>query len=267
MVIDGHAHASREFASIDSLCKTLDKAGVDKVVLCPSLKNNTKLGPPPKIFNGNKERSIEKVYALNRMIRFTYMVLRKKGDPNQFVYDLHRALPERVLQFYWIDCRKKEALDLFNKRYDDWQFCGVKLHQGWNPFSFDSPLFHTLLESLEEKQLPLFVHPSKKSETAKLCAIAKEHPTVPIIIGHLMGSEIGKKYTCDNLFHDISPTNLRTDLVLDAINTYGAMQIIFGSDMPFGNLADNLKKVDSLPISTDQKELLLGGAIKPLLKL
>lgn len=266
MIIDGHAHASRDFAAIETLLPHLDAVGVDKVALCPSLKNNIRLGPPPKIFNNSaKERGIEKVYALNKFITLTYKCMPMNGDPNAFVYDLKCKAPERIEQFYWVDCRSLEAVAAVEGDFLRWHFSGLKIHQGWNPFSFRGQKFRNLLDIAAQYSLPLFIHPGKTKECAYLLEVAAEYPTVPFIVGHLMASDIGKHYRGENLFHEISPTNLRKELVEGAVNHYGADHIIFGSDMPFGNLRTNLEKVNRLALSTTAKEAILGGTMQTIL--
>lgn len=266
MIIDGHAHASREFSTVETLKTTLDTLGVDKVVLCPSLKNNIKLGPPPKIFNNSaKERTVEKVYALNRFITLTYRLMRMNGDPNAYVYSLKEQLPERVEQAYWVDFRKAEAIDSLASDYYRWHFSSIKIHQGWNPHPFDSPLFLSLLEQAKHFSLPLFIHPGTKKETCKLRTIAAEFPQVTFILAHLMGLEAFKGYGGENVFHDISPTNLRSSLIYDARKSHGYEHILFGSDTPFGNPATNLEKVRQLHIPSREKDAILGGNMAKVL--
>lgn len=266
MIIDGHAHASREFASIETLVPLLDSAGVDKVALCPSLKNNLTLGPPPKIFNNSaKERTIEKVYALNKFITLTYKCMPMNGDPNAYVYSLKEQAPTRIEQFYWVDIRSADAVAAMESDFRKWHFSGIKLHQGWNPYPFTGENMQNLLDMAAVHNLPLFIHPGKKRETERLLELVRAYPSVPFIVGHLMASELGRHYKGDNLFHDISPTNLKRELVQQAIRHYGAGQILFGSDMPFGDLRTNLTKVDALPISSDTKDAILGKNMEAIL--
>jgi len=49
MIIDGHTHAAGAFADAGPIAETLDDLGVDKIVLCPSLKNNTQLRTPESL--------------------------------------------------------------------------------------------------------------------------------------------------------------------------------------------------------------------------
>lgn len=268
MIIDGHAHASREFATAHTLDATIQKLGVDKIVLCPSLKNNIKLGPPPKLFNNSaKERTVEKVYSLNKFITLTYRFMRMNGDPNAFVYSLKEQLPDRIEHAYWVDFRKQDAIDAMARDYHKWHFSSLKIHQGWNPHPFDSPLFISLLEQAEALSLPLFIHPRTKKETLKLRSITAEFPTVTFIMAHLMGLEAFKGYKGENVFHDISPTNLQTLLFYEARNCYGYEHILFGSDSPFGSLETNLEKVRTYDIPSVEKDAILGGNMARLIGL
>ncbi len=88
MVIDGHAHAAGDFADVEKLVETLDRLGVDKVALCPGMKNNTSLWPLPNIpISAVKQHPLYSRYFINPGIRFSYnYVFRDRGDGNEFVY-------------------------------------------------------------------------------------------------------------------------------------------------------------------------------------
>lgn len=102
MIIDGHVHAAREFAEAGQMIKVLDRLGIDKIALCPSLKNNTQLQDAPKI--PVPTNSANNLYFLNRICRLSYRFLIKdQGDGNAFVHSLVQQYPQRIIQFYWVN--------------------------------------------------------------------------------------------------------------------------------------------------------------------
>lgn len=47
MIIDGHAHAAGNYATVESISRMAIEYQLDKIVLCTSLKNNLNLKEPP----------------------------------------------------------------------------------------------------------------------------------------------------------------------------------------------------------------------------
>jgi hypothetical protein len=153
MIIDGHSHAAREFSSLRTLLEILNKNNVDKVILCPSLKNKTDLNDPPKIFMFKKERSSNKLYSSNKFIRLTYKFLKENGNPNYFVSQLRSEAPDRIIQFYWLDFENDNMIEELYKSRENYDYKGLKIHQSWTPFRFDSEIFQKVVLFAEEESL------------------------------------------------------------------------------------------------------------------
>lgn len=267
MIIDGHAHAAREFSQIDSLLHELDRCGVEKVLLCPSLRNRTKIPNPPSFFKGKNERGVKKLYAGNPIITFLCRVLKQKGNSNDFVHAIQQRAPERVIQFYWVDFNSPTVLEDLPEAVNRYQCRGFKIHQAWTPFECSSSVFRAVVNFAEQENLPLFIHPGSEKETAKLRTVAARYPSVNFIISHLMGIDQFRGYCGNNVYHDISPQDLLTENIYRAVNDFGAERVIFGSDMPFGDLQENIAKVQALNLSDEAKQLILGGNIQRILQL
>ena len=67
MIIDGHAHLGGEYSDLPSIMRTLDDAGIDKVVLCPADKKRS----APLIIPGiaGKFAGDELNFRINRFLR------------------------------------------------------------------------------------------------------------------------------------------------------------------------------------------------------
>jgi len=66
--------------------------------------------------------------------------------------------------------------------------------------------------------------------------------------------------------------NIHFDTSLGQVNetivqTLGASRLLYGCDYPYGWPADNLRRVQRLQISNEEKELMLGGNVKRLLQI
>ena len=110
MIIDAHAHACGEFADPRKLTEILDKLGVDKVALCPGLKNNTKTPPLPNSpIAAIKQHPLYGRYFVHPGIRFPYnFVFKDQGVGNAFVHSFAEEHPDRIIQIYWLDPRKSD---------------------------------------------------------------------------------------------------------------------------------------------------------------
>ncbi|MDF2513810.1 MAG: hypothetical protein K0S04_3676 [Herbinix sp.] len=101
MLIDIHAHAAGDYGTVDSIKNMAKRYQIDKIVLCTSPKNIHDLQKPPSMPFTQKPDSI---FMMNRMNRLAYNhFFKDNGDGNQFVFDLKNRLPERVIQFLWVN--------------------------------------------------------------------------------------------------------------------------------------------------------------------
>ncbi len=50
------------------------------------------------------------------------------------------------------------------------------------------------------------------------------------------------------------------------VETLGASRLLYGCDYPYGSPADNLRRVQRLKIPEEEKELMLGGNVKRLVR-
>jgi predicted TIM-barrel fold metal-dependent hydrolase len=58
-----------------------------------------------------------------------------------------------------------------------------------------------------------------------------------------------------------------TETILRFIKMIGKERILFGSDIPFGNMKRELEKILSLPIGDDDREWILSKNLKSFLTL
>lgn len=271
MIIDGHAHSRGYFYNVDKLISILDELNVDKVVLCPGPKNDNKNLSLPNISNIIKRRDL--MSFMNRIIRFVTSLSHTSNNivtRNELVYSFHQKHPDRIIQFYWVDPNMVDVIKILEKKYNEWNFRGIKLHQCIEIFRNDSPSLQNLVNFAREKSLPIFIHLSSKIEVKRFIKLALKNPNTTFIVAHLIGLEIFKKLTqgINNVYFEISPTPfISKHRIYSAIKRFGSDHIIFGSDTPYGknNLKNNLIKINNMNLTPKQKELILGENIKRLL--
>jgi predicted TIM-barrel fold metal-dependent hydrolase len=273
MIIVGHAHAVGEFAKVDKLIETLDRVGVDKVALCPGMKNNTSLWPLPNIpIRAVKHHPLYGRFFIHPGIRFSYnFVFRDRGDGNEFVHSFVQRYPDRVIQVYWPDPRKPDFIRKLGDDFERWRFKGIKLHQACTPFKNDGDEMKAVVEFARERGLPIFIHLWSDDEGRKLVELAKSQPDANFVILHLLALEVVVKCAgnAQNIYYDISPYSyIGESRIRYAIDAFGADHVVFGSDTPFDgdSLPRVIQRVRNMDLPDIHKEQILGGNVAALLK-
>lgn len=274
MIIDGHAHASGDFLTPEGIIQTLNATKTDKVVLVPGELNRFKAMTFPHVAKLFPKRNVTKFFNLLTKIVVMRITKANKhfGKANEYVYELTRKLPYRVIQFYLITDSSQNITQELEDKYSDWGFKGLKIHQCWYAISIDSTIFRDTANWAEKHGLPIFIHLESDKEVKKLIEYKRLHPQLKIIIGHLFGLELFIEYKIklENLLFDISTYQVTSDYrVLKAIEYFGADKIILGSDTPFGkdNLKKNIERIKNLPLNQDEKGKILGLNLKELLSI
>lgn len=273
MIIDGHSHACGKYLNPDSIIKTLDKSGVDKVILVPGELNSKIEYSLPYLAKFFPSKNVVKV--TNCLTKIAIRLTGKVKDipiGNEYVYSLKQKSHGRVIQFIWITTQLENPSDYLDNKFAEWNFNGVKLHQCWESFSIDSNFFKEIALWSESHDIPLFIHMYSDKDVNEIIEYKKEHPSLKLIVAHLFGLElfIGAGFKDNNLYFDISPVQLvSTKRIIDAIKFYGADKIIFGTDSPYGKdySRKNIERVITLDISESEKESILGKNINQLLNL
>lgn len=274
MIIDGHSHACGKFLTAESILKSLDHNGVDKVVLVPGELNSTAEYPLPNIASKFPKSNVVKV--TNTMTKLLMKLTGKEKDipaGNEHVYGLKTQTNHRVIQFLWVTSQMDNITEYMDTKFDRWSFHGVKLHQCWGYFSIGSDFFARVANWAETHDIPLFIHLYKDKDVLQLMEYKRKHPRLKLIIAHLFGLElfISQNFKDDNLYFDTSTLQLVSDQRLNnAIAFAGADKILFGTDTPYGakdNIAKNINRIKNMDIPAPDKNLILGLNMKKLLKL
>lgn len=273
MIIDGHSHACGEYLTSDSLIATIDKWGVDKVILVPGELNSSANYSLPNFARLFPTYNVVKItnFISKIAIRLTGKA-KEIAAGNEFVYNLKQKSQGRVIQFIWITKQIGNVTEYLDKKYSEWRFHGVKLHQCWERFSVDSNFFREVALWAEKNDMPLFIHPGSDAEVLKIIDYKRNHPNLKLIIAHLFGLElfIKQKFKDDNLYFDSScPQLISAKRLMDAIQFVGANRVTFGTDTPYGkeNIDKCMKKIKSLNISPEERDMILGENMRKLLNM
>ncbi len=271
MIIDGHAHACGEYLQADSILHNLNINQVDKVVLVPGELNSKKTYSLPDLGRIFPKRNT--IVAINRISKVAIALsgaAKHIYEGNANVHKIASAYPDRVIQFYWVSLERPNALIELQDDFKKFQFKGIKVHQCWERFRFNSNIFSQVGHFAIYHKLPIFAHVWSKNDFIELLSFKKEHPDLVLIIAHLFGVEfyIQSKSILPNVYFEISSPSLISGYrLLNAVQRLGADKIIMGTDIPYGknNLSRTLERIDSLQISDEEKELILGQNMAQIL--
>jgi predicted TIM-barrel fold metal-dependent hydrolase len=249
VIIDAHAHAAGDYATVEAISDTSKRYEIDKVVLCTSPKNNPDLKTPPNI---PFMKSPSSIYFLNRMLRLAYKSFKDNGDGNKYVFEIRKKIPEVVIQFLWVNPLDPRHMGDLERNIEMYQVRGIKLHQAWDPFAIDGNEFHQLAEVARARRLPVFIHFYSKKETWKLLRYAKKNREVTFIVAHMLGLDIFKeeRKNLPNMYFDTSGSErVRGRDILEAIGLFGYDHVIFGTDTPYASIGDQISKIEQLNLS------------------
>jgi predicted TIM-barrel fold metal-dependent hydrolase len=272
MIIDAHAHACGVFLKGEDIVSILDMNSVDLVVLVPGEFGSVKNYSLPEL--GARFPNTDIVLLTNLMTKIVIGIkgaAKKIEQGNDYVFSLAKEYPDRIIQFYWVRLSQSNTFEKLERHFKEYRFKGIKLHQCWESFKVDSEIFHKVAEWASSKDLPIFVHLFSQRQATQLSKYIKAHPNTVFIIAHLFGLEryIEANIITDNIYFEISiPQLISMKRLLKAIEHFGANRIILGSDTPYGdnNLKRNIERVKTLKLPSEQRDLILGGNIKKLLK-
>lgn len=271
MVIDGHAHQGGEYRDLPSIIKTLDDAGIDRVVLCPGDKKRSRPMIIPEIAGEFVGDSLN--YQVNKLLRkatHRKATLDYIDRGNEELAGLSKEANGRVIQFYWTDPLKEGIIPDLENRYESLAFRGIKLHQCIHSFKILSDEFHKVATFASSYAMPVFIHLYSKSDITDFISVAGNYDT-SFISGHLIGIDTyirEKNRVSDNIYFDIScPPLVPPEKVIKAIDVFGAGRLVMGSDTPYGrhNPQKAVSFVRSLPVSSKEKDMILGKNLMKLL--
>ena len=118
MIIDAHAHAGGEFNNPDNIIKILDKYRVDKILLCPPIKNNSNLSAGPQLEIKFIKESVTYGWVyINPAIRIlSYLLRNKKQDWNTLIFKFADQYPDRIIRILWINPAKSNSIQFLHNK-------------------------------------------------------------------------------------------------------------------------------------------------------
>lgn len=146
---------------------------------------------------------------------------------------------------------------------------GVKLHPDIQHFKIDDYRCLKIYELCEQENLPILMHTGDYrydfSNANRLVPILDIYKHLTVVGAHLGGWSMWED-ACDklagkpNLYVDSSSSlySLSVDKAMEIIRRYGADRVLFGSDYPVFSPDIELKRFLRLPLTDDEKRMILS---------
>lgn len=185
---------------------------------------------------------------------------------NDRILDLIKEFPDRVLGYavgYPDD--KSTGIDEI-KRCFDRGMSGIKMHSS-EGIPYDDKRFEPIWEFADKHRLPVLLH--TWGDLDQYERVFKDYSNAQILAGHA-GSvnppqyvEFAGKYK--NIILELCFSHSRYGLVEYFVREVGAGRVVWGSDMPWMDVTQQIGKVAFADISAQDKELILAKNAKQIL--
>jgi predicted TIM-barrel fold metal-dependent hydrolase len=153
---------------------------------------------------------------------------------------------------------------------------GIKLHPDFQKFNIDDEIAEKFYRASGDK-LPILMHMGdgryEYSKPKKLVNMAKKYPEVRFIAAHLGGylhwDEAPLYVGVDNIYFDTcsSLPFMETEKAHAIISMLGIDRFFFGTDFPVWDALAELERFNKIPLTEEEREMILGGNIKRFLNI
>ncbi|MBR1383177.1 MAG: amidohydrolase [Ruminococcus sp.] len=188
---------------------------------------------------------------------------------------------ERIISFGSIHPEAEDVYDEL-KRIKSLGLHGIKLHPDYQQFFIEEERLDPIFDAMEALDLPVVIHagldplspdmiyckPKPASE------MIKKHPGLTVILAHLGGNECWEdslEYICGlegNVYIDTAYSlKCPDELMYKIIKKHGADRVLFGSDCPWAEADKVRAKIEAMPLSDREKEMIFHENAERLLKI
>ncbi len=290
MIIDMHYHLDERMESMDHLLDQMEKFQIDKIALIAQMVD-------PFHVEGVAEKLAHFVRSLltgfwHRLGLIAYeSTVTKSGKfsilgktynidklpDNNTVKKAIKAHPDKFLGWIFINPTEENSIAAMEKHLKSAGWIGVKCHPFWHRYPVsrldDAAAF------CSEKGLPMLIHLGGKKDNGDFRHLPENHPNLKIIYAHAGVPHYQKLWpyarSKKNVYIDLSSPYLDEPLRQAALKAMGPEKCLYGTDGPFGypggdHIYDHgaiMAEIDRFPISTKQKEGIMGTTFAGLAQL
>jgi predicted TIM-barrel fold metal-dependent hydrolase len=195
---------------------------------------------------------------------------------NQAVVDFIKASGGRRYWFFpWVRPSASEDMDFLRGRRD--AVNGIKFHPSCDRIRITDRRVRPFLDFAARERLPVMVHCGRWQEMSSYrlaLEVAQAYPSVKFILSHMGGDTPELEMATTDAIASAGLDNIYLGIegvreywaVQRAVDELGASKVIFGSDFPLGHPRMYLGLVDALKVSSEDRDMILGGNILRLLE-
>jgi predicted TIM-barrel fold metal-dependent hydrolase len=164
-------------------------------------------------------------------------------EMNDYIAKSVGKYPKRLVGFGRVDPRRDDAIEELARIKNDLGLTGLKLHPMVECFRPDHPFFNRFFQEANRLGLPILFHTGDGfSSPGLITKIAKKHPKLPIILGHLKEGALSSMKERQNIYVETSGT--LPELVELAVKI-DENRVLFGSDAPYYHYTPQIAIVEA----------------------
>ena len=196
--------------------------------------------------------------------------------PNELTLNAVKQYPEKLVGLVWVNPYDGDrAVKHIDKAINKWGFKGIKLHPLLDAYLPDQEIVHPIMDQARKYRIPLLFHCGHPpwSLPWHFGNLADAYPDVTIILGHMghghivyinAAIEVAKKH--ENVILETSAMPMHSK-IKEAVAKVGEDKVMYGSDMPFGHPAFEIKKVEVAGLTKKQLRLVLEENARKIFRL
>lgn len=213
-------------------------------------------------------------YGVDRFVVHSVATTAKQVDSiNAFIAEQVQRYPDRLIGFAALHPESNRIAQQVEEALQ-MGLVGVKLHPDFQEFLIDDEKAFPLYEAIEGR-MPLLVHTgdsrTEYSKPWRLAKILDRFPKLNVIAAHFGGYSEWENgalsLALKNVYVDTSSSQfaLTPHQVRELIDIFGADHVLFGTDYPMWNPGEELKKLALVPMTQEEREMILHGNMERLL--
>ena len=196
--------------------------------------------------------------------------------PNGLTLKAVQKYPKELLGMIWINPHEGERTTAqIDEAITKWDFKGIKMHPLIDAYLPDSDIVYPIMDQARKHEVPVLFHCGHPpwSLPWHFANLADVYPDVTIILGHMghghivyinAAIEIAKKH--ENIILETSAMPMHSK-IKEAVVEVDEQRVIYGSDMPFGHPAFEIRKVQVAGLTRKQLRLVLEQNTRRIFRL
>lgn len=192
---------------------------------------------------------------------------------NNFIAKSVETYPDKLIGFAAIHPDYEDICGELDRAYE-MGLKGVKIHPDFQHFHIDDDKAMKIYEHIEGK-MPLLVHTGdyryEWSKPERMARVLDAFPKLQVIGAHFGGwsewDKVEEAYAGREIWVDTSSAlyELSTETAMKLIRFFGVDHVLFGTDYPMWSAVEELEMLSKLPLTDEEREMILHGNIEKLL--